>query len=193
MPTDATATARPDLGDEAIRQGSGKSWAEWVEILDAWDATTKPHKAIAEYVCDCGVDGWWAQAVTVGYERIKGLRAPGQRRDGQFEGRASKTFAVSVDRLYAAWVEQAERDQWLDAGTLTLRTARDSRSARFDVDGEDGIVALWFTDKGPGKSAVALQRDRLPSKEAADRFREIWKARLACLARHLERDGRAQR
>ena len=28
------------------------------------------------------VDGWWSQTVTVGYERIKGLRARGQRRDG---------------------------------------------------------------------------------------------------------------
>ncbi len=69
-----TSTATPDLSDEAIRQGSGKTWAEWVEILDTWGAADKQHKEIARYVSDLGVDGWWAQGVTVGYERIKELR-----------------------------------------------------------------------------------------------------------------------
>ena len=181
----ATITAKPDLGDEAIRKGSGKSWDEWVQILDAWGAAEKPHKEIARYVCDLGVDGWWAQGVTVGYERIKGLRDPGQRRDGHFEGSASKTFPVSVERLFAAWTDEAERDRWLEPGTLALRTAQDNRSARFDLAGEGGILALWFTDKGPGKSSVALQLDKLPSKEAADEFRETWKAHLADLAGYL--------
>lgn len=180
-----STTAKPDLGDEAIRKGSGKTWAEWVDILDAWDAVAKPHKEIAQYVCDQGVDGWWAQAVTVGYERIKGLRAHGQRREGHFEGSASRTFPVPVARLHAAWTDEAERDQWLEPGTLALRTAQDGRSARFDVAGEGGILALWFTDKGPEKSSVALQFDQLPSKAAADAFRETWKAHLADLAKYL--------
>ena len=47
------------------------------------------------------VPGWWAQTVTVGYERIKGLRAVGQRRDGTFEANKSRTFAVPLARLYA--------------------------------------------------------------------------------------------
>ncbi|MDQ3657896.1 MAG: hypothetical protein M3457_22825 [Chloroflexota bacterium] len=180
----ATSTAKPDISDEAMREGSGKSWDEWVHVLDAWGAAEKPHKEIAQYVCDLGVDGWWAQGVTVGYERIKGLRAHGQRRDGHFEGSASKTFPVPVDRLAAAWIDETERDRWLEPGILILWTAQDGRSARFDI-ADGGILALWFTNKGPGKSSVALTCDKLPSKAAADAFRETWKAYLASLAKHL--------
>ncbi len=180
-----TFAATPDLSDEAIRKGSGKTWAEWVELLDAWGAAEKPHQEIARYVYDLGVDGWWAQGVAVGYERIKGLRDHGQRRDGRFVGSASKTFAVHVERLFTAWTDESERNRWLEPGTVTMRTAQDHRSARFDLAG-GGILALWFTDKGLEKSSVAVQRAGLPSKEAADHFRETWKAHLAELSRYLK-------
>ena len=41
-----------DLGksDETIKRGSGKSWDEWFEILDAWGATKRTHGDIARHV-----------------------------------------------------------------------------------------------------------------------------------------------
>ena len=181
-----TPVSKPDLSDEAIRKGSGKSWAEWVEILDDWGAVDKPHREIAQHVHDLGVEDWWAQGVTVGYERIKGLREIGQVGDGQYQGSASKTFPVAVDRLFAAWTDESERDQWLAPGTLTLRTAQDDRSARFDLADSCGILALWFTDKGDDKSSVQIQNDKLPSRQATVDFREAWKAHMASLAKHLK-------
>ncbi len=181
MPTD-----KPRHNDEVIENGSGKNWADWGNILDDWGAAEKSHTEIARHVARLGVDDWWAQSVTVGYERIKGLRAAGQGRDGLFEGSASKTFAVGADRLSAAWIEESERDTWLTPGTLTLRTVQEGKSARFDIVNENGILALYFTVKGTNKSTVQLQLDKLPSKEAAVEFRAIWKGRLADLARHLE-------
>ena len=44
----------------------------------------KPHRQIAEYVSSQGTPDWWSQMVTVGYERIRGLREKGQRRDGGY-------------------------------------------------------------------------------------------------------------
>jgi hypothetical protein len=49
------------------------------------------------------IPGWWSQTVAVGYERIKGLRAIGQRMDGSFEASKSRTFAVPLARLYGAF------------------------------------------------------------------------------------------
>lgn len=181
-----TPNDKPRMSDEAIRNGSGKNWAEWVEILDAWGAAGKTHTEIARHISGLGVDGWWAQSVTVGYERIKGRRAAGQRSDGLFEGSASKTFPFPVERLYAAWTDESERDQWLEPGLLTLRTGQEDRSARFDIVGDNRILSLYFTDKGAGKSSVALQQVKLPSKNAADAFRETWKLLLSDLARHLK-------
>jgi hypothetical protein len=43
-----------------------------------------------------GAGDWWAQTVTVGHERIRGLRAIGQRRAGAWKAatsRATKTAA----------------------------------------------------------------------------------------------------
>jgi hypothetical protein len=166
MTTDTRAIDR-NMSDEAIRRGSGKTWDEWFAILDAWGATERTHTEIARYIHEeHGVDGWWAQGVTVGYERARGMRDLGQRPDGSFEASASKTFPVPIAILFAAWTDEAQRDRWLTPGTLTLRTATDNRSARFDDIEYGGIIALWFTDKGPEKSSVAIQVDKLPSQDA---------------------------
>src|SRR5262249_3717987 len=58
--------------DDAIAAKTGRTWQEWVRVLDADGAATMPHRAIAVLVNKKHhVDDWWAQTVTVGYERIK--------------------------------------------------------------------------------------------------------------------------
>ena len=57
------------------------------------------------------VPDWWTQMVTVGYERIKGLRARGQRRDGSYEATKSKVFAVPLGRLYRAFADKRTRSR----------------------------------------------------------------------------------
>src|SRR2546427_13299747 len=72
--------------DAVIKERTGCTWERWVKALDHAQAYTWTHREIAKYVHEkYKVPGWWTQAVTVGYERIKGLRAVGQRRDGSFE------------------------------------------------------------------------------------------------------------
>jgi hypothetical protein len=61
--------------DEAVSRRTGHTWPEWVRILDAKGAATMEHPAIARMVSGLGVPDWWSQTVTVGYERIKGLRS----------------------------------------------------------------------------------------------------------------------
>jgi hypothetical protein len=172
------------VSDEAITRGSGRSWQEWVELLDAWGARDKSHTEIARYVVSLGVDGWWAQGVTVGYERLTGRRVVGQREDGSFSGSASKTFAVDLNVIEAAWVNDDARRRWLEPDTITLRTHSAGKSARFS-QADGGILAVYFTAKGPGKSSLQVQQEKLPSKEAAEAFRANWKTRLAALDRHL--------
>jgi hypothetical protein len=53
-----------------------------VHALDYLGAKEMSHREIAALVSKkYKIDGWWSQTVTVGYERINGLRARGQRRD----------------------------------------------------------------------------------------------------------------
>jgi len=170
------------MSDASIRKGSGRHWSEWVKVLDAKSAATMQHRDIAEYVSSLGVPGWWSQSVTVGFERIKGLRARGQRRSGKWEAGKSKTYPVPVAKLFKAWADAKTRKKWLPE-KVTIRTATSPKSMR--IAWEDGtVISLWFGDKG-AKSVVAVQHAGLASKEDADRFKKFWSERLDALAEVL--------
>lgn len=159
--------AEPGMSDSAIQRGSGRTWDEWFTILDAWGGTTRGHTAIARHVAEeFNVDGWWAQGVTVGYERARGLRAVNERPDG-FSTNASRTFPVSVERLFDAVVNQP-------SDVLVRTTARKPRTANFKVADNGTRVSATFTARGPNKSAVQLQQTGLPDREAV----ATWRARL---------------
>ena len=178
--------ARLATSDEKIRERTGRGWEEWFDLLDVWGAHERPHKEIARWLREeQGVDGWGAQSVTVSYERARGLRALGERPQG-FSVTAQKTVAVPVDRLYEAFVDESAREHWLPAGELRERTATKPRSARFDWgDGETRVV-VGFTAKGDAKSTVALEHERLPDAEEAERMKAFWRERLTALATQLE-------
>jgi hypothetical protein len=173
------------VSDASVALRTGKTWAEWVRALDAAGAVEWPHREIARHVHDAhdGVSGWWAQTVTVGYERIRGLRDVGQRRGGGYEVSKTKTVPVAVGRLYEAFAVARSRRVWLPHA-LTIRTSRRARSMR--AVWPDGTrVSLTFLDKGPAKSAVAVQHGGLATRDDADRLRSFWGERLEALARWL--------
>ena len=63
------------ISDESVKSKTGKGWAEWFAILDAWSARDKGHTATAKHLREGhGVNPWWAQAVTIRYEWERGLR-----------------------------------------------------------------------------------------------------------------------
>ncbi len=174
--------------DEAVVRGTGKTWDEWFVVLDRWQAAQRTHSEIARCLREeHGVDGWWAQGVTVGYERARGMRASHQLADG-FSANASKTFPVPVERLFAAFAEEAIRDGWLEPGTLRLRTAQENRSARFDVLANGTRLEAYFAAKGDAKSTAALQHVKLSAAEETATWRAFWKERLGRLAEFLSQD-----
>ncbi len=164
--------------DATIKQKTGCTWERWVKALDQYGAAKMSHRDIARLVnTTYKIDGWWSQAVTVGYERIKGLRAKGQRRDGSYEVNKSRTFGVPVTALYDAWAKPRVRVRWLDGKTVKVRTATRPKSMRLGCS--DGtIVVVGFTGKGTSKSAVSLAHTKLKDKEAASRLKEYWSERL---------------
>ena len=175
------------MTDAAIKAKTGCTWERWVWALDRVHAYEWPHRDIAEHVhTTYKVPGWWSQTVTVGYERIKGLRVIGQRRGGGFEVSKSKVFPVPVARLYRAWKDGRTRARWLPGVALTIRTATPNRSMRITWP-DRTTVALWFTAKGAARSQVAVGHLQLPSKDAATRMRAFWTERLGALAETLQR------
>jgi uncharacterized protein YndB with AHSA1/START domain len=189
----ASAIAAIDYGalagisDTAVAAKTGCGWERWVKALDHKQAHTWPHSRIAEFVHEkYKIPGWWAQMVTVGYERIKGLRAVGQRRSGDYEASRSKTFAVPLPRLYAAFAVDKQRRRWLGDVGLTVRKATRDRSLR--ITWSDGSpVELMFFGKGPGKSQVQVQHRKLKDRAALEKAKDFWGERFAALAEEIAR------
>jgi uncharacterized protein YndB with AHSA1/START domain len=172
------------MSDATIRKATGRDWTEWVAVLDAIKAHEKPHGEIAGYVFSLGgISGWWSQGVTVGYERIRGLREIGQRRGGAYEANKSRTFAVPIEKLFAAFTNARTRKRWLDAN-MKVRTATANKTVRASFD--DGTLAqFYFTDKGKGKSSVAVQHQKLADQDTAAKTKQWWTERLDALAKLL--------
>ncbi len=171
------------LADTSVLKRTGRTWAEWVRVLDAARATERPHKEIASYVSSLGTPDWWSQMVTVGYERIRGLRVKGQRRSGTYEASKSRTFAVPVETLFAAFANARTRGVWLPVN-VTVRTAVPHKSMRLTWD-DDSRALLGFVSKGAAKSMVAVQHEKLPDKATADALRIAWSGYFDRLAEHL--------
>jgi uncharacterized protein YndB with AHSA1/START domain len=189
--TEAPQPAREPISgqrfsDEVMWRRTGRGWEEWLALLDAWGATERGHGEIARWLTEeHAVPGWWAQSVTVGYEQARGMRQPGQVAGG-FAASASKTIAVPVDRLFAAFVDDELRARWLPDAPFGIRTARPGRSLRANWHDGDTRVNVGFTARSESKSQVAVQHERLPDRETAERMKAFWRQRLAELQTQLE-------
>jgi hypothetical protein len=173
------------MSDEKIKAKTGCTWERWVHALDRKGADKMAHRDIAALVNEkYKIDGWWSQAVTVGYERIKGLRARGQRRDGTYEAGKSRTFNVPIAALYHAWADASVRRRWLNGKSFKVRTATAPKSIRLGWN-DGSIIAVGFIAKGNSKSSVALAHTKLPDRETANRLKEYWSGRLDALGEVL--------
>jgi Domain of unknown function (DUF4287) len=168
------------MSDESIRRRTGRGWEDWFDLLDETGVSELSHKEMARWLREeQGIDGWDAQSVTVSYERARGGRAVGERPGRGFAVTASKTVAAPVERLYDAFFELAP-------GELRERTVTRPKSARFDWGDGQTRVVVSFEAKGDVKSTVALEHERLPDADEAERMKAYWRERVAALKAELE-------
>ena len=169
--------------DANVRQNTGKGWREWIRILDAWGAKERRHGEIARHLMEeQGVPGWWAQSITTGYERSRGLRAKHQTLTGSFQVSVSKTFPLGVGKLFRAFAQAPQRNRWLERGMLKVRTTLKDRSVRFDFRDGASRVVVYFDPKERNKTTVTVQHEKLPDARAVEEMRAMWKKHLKRLA-----------
>ncbi|MEP7327425.1 MAG: hypothetical protein ABI836_15855 [Gemmatimonadota bacterium] len=175
------------MSDAKVKEATGCNWEKWVQALDYAKAYTWPHREIASYVHEkFKTPSWWAQTVTVGYERIKGLREKGQKRDGGYEATKSKTFPAPIGKLYRAFNDKRIRQGWLPVADLTIRSKTRDKYMRITMPDQTS-VAVGFSTKGAGKSQVAIQHGRFPDQAASERVKQFWGERLGVLGELLVR------
>ena len=186
-PEPPAPTATPPVSDDAVRKGTGRGWDEWFAILDAAGAVAWKHPTIARWVAaQYGISGWWAQGVTVGFERARGLRARHERPSG-FSVSVTKTVNVPIERLHEAFANSRERKAWMER-SVRVSSGTPPRTINFPW-GDGSRVAVRFESRGPAKAQVALQQEPLANAATVEELRAFWRAHLAALKERLEGSG----
>lgn len=180
------ASAAELASDEKLTEITGRGWRAWLDLLDRWGARDRRHGEIAEHlVAEHGVPGWWAQAITTGFERASGMRRKHEQASG-FTVYASKTIGVPIGVLYDAFVEERARSRWLTDGSMSLRSSQPEKTARFEWDDGSTRVLVTFEAKGPAKATAYVAHERLGDPQQAEAAKAAWRARLASLKADLE-------
>ena len=178
---------RAGIGDHAVDEATGKTWAQWMKALDRAGAASMDHGEIVAVLADSfRIGRWWCQLVTVTYEQERGLREVDKKGDGLAVS-VGRTIAAPVDRLYEAWSTAMERSQWLGEPRLQIRKATENELLR--ITWSDGLssVEVNFHEKARGnKTQVTVEHSRLRSVEDVEKKREFWIARLTLLQGLLE-------
>ncbi|MGQ0600937.1 MAG: DUF4287 domain-containing protein [Anaerolineales bacterium] len=167
------------ISGEAVKAKTGKSWAEWIAVLDKADAQKMTHQQIVAYLHTVhGVGGWWQQMVTGGYEKARKGRAKGEMPDG-FQVSANKTLPISAAAAFKHWNDAKARARWLkdDELTITTKTANKSIRARWG----ESRVSVYFWPKGETKTQIAIEHSQLKNARAAARVKKFWAEALGKL------------
>jgi hypothetical protein len=181
--------AEPEVSEAAVLQATGRGWDDWFRLLDDRGIDDFSHRDTARWLVSAHhIEGWWAQSVTIGYERARGLRKPHQNAEG-FEVSVSKTVPLPVQGLWPFISDGSRRALWVEDVDLDERTFTAPRYARFEVPADASRVLMSIDPKGEAKSTLTITHGRLADGKAVEAQRALWRQRLAILATRLVSDA----
>lgn len=163
----------PEMADDTLREATGKGWDEWCDIIDAWPGSDEGHTAIATFLREeHGVEGWWAQGITVGYERITGLRLPYQQPDGTFSAGKSRTVTADGVLLRAMLIDDADRADLFPGIETELRSNPSAKTLRIGIG--TGTAQIMIEAIDDERAKVTIAHDKLPSPDAVEEWKAYW-------------------
>ena len=172
----------------AMLDRTGRPLADWFAALDASGAVERSHTEIARWLMDQhGVDGWWAQTVTVAYERARGRRAVHQTATGFGVG-VTRTMSGEAAAVRAAFDDPGRRAAWLPDAPLERHAAYRGARGRYDWTDPPSKVWVDLVAKGDGRTTVTVTHERLPDAAAVERLKPMWREALGRLKGLLEGD-----
>jgi hypothetical protein len=184
----ARKSAGTAMSDAAVKAKTGRTWSQWFTLLDKAGAAKMTHKAIAELIAKRHkIPGWWAQMVTVGYERARGLRKVNETLTG-FRTSVSRTLDTGVDAAFDAWDNAKTRAAFLKEA-VNFSTRNPGKNLRFTW--KVGRVEVRFVVKGPKKTQVTVDHEGLKSAADVGKVKAQWAAAMDKLGDKLK--GRLKR
>ena len=186
------------VSDAKSRERTGHSLDHWFTVLDRFGGVEKGHTASARHLHDAhDVPGWYAQGITVAYERARGVRTVNQRCDGEYEVSVSKVLTASTADVVKALTDARLRRRWtkgVDAQLATaLSTSLDSPASKGIVMRADGqgrhrykwagtTVQLYLLPKAGGKLSLVATNSKLADAAMVESRRAQWRTALNALA-----------
>jgi hypothetical protein len=173
--------SQPEHDDDVIRTNTGRGWDEWRALIDAWPGHQHGHTAIAAWLQDeHGVDGWWAQAVTVGWERLTGRRLPHQLADGTFTANKSATIATGHEALRERLLDEQGRAELFPGLEPELRSRPTSKNIRVGL--QQGVAEINLAPKADGRVTITVAHAKLETFEDVERWKRFWAGWLESLS-----------
>ena len=177
MATKTTGKPTGNMSDDAIKNGTGKTWPEWFKALDARGCKAMNHKQIVAVVNEeFGIGPWWGQTVTVGYERGRGLREVNQKADG-YSFSISRTMPASAAKIFDAWTKATHRKRWMRDDLFEITKSTRAKSIRIRWPDNTRVDVMLYP-KGAGKAQCVVQHNKIPSASAMKKLKSYWTTRI---------------
>ncbi|GAB4293639.1 MAG: hypothetical protein Kow0098_14650 [Ignavibacteriaceae bacterium] len=166
------------VSTEAVKQKTGKSWAEWFKLIDKAGGAKLNHREIVAFITkNYKVTPWWQQMIAVSYEQERGLRDKHQKPEG-YQISKSKTFPVPVSEIYDLVASVAERKKWLKDYNFNVTKETKYKSIRAKWIDNRTNIEIQFYQKDPQKTQVVVQHSKLPDSKEANKMKTYWAKQL---------------
>ena len=197
------ATVKGGLSDAKAREKTGHGLDHWFAVLDRFGGVEKGHTASARHLYDAHeVPGWYAQGITVAYERARGVRVANQRCDGEYEVSVTKMIPAKAGEVIKAITDARLRKRWtagvdadlakaLAAGLADPKSkgvvVRPDGLGRFRYKWGGTIVQLYLVPKAGGKVSFVVTNSKLADGGMVESRRASWRGAIDALARQCAR------
>lgn len=130
------------ISDEAVVDATGRSWDDWLELLDDHDGTALDHQERVAVLAEAGVEsGWWQQQLAVGYEQKRGLREVGETADAGYQVGVQRTMTLGQEALWDLLLSEAGRGVWLGESVTFTAEPGATYETTDDITGEVRTVS----------------------------------------------------
>ncbi len=200
-PPKPAAKVKGGLSESTSLRITGHGLEHWFTVLDRFGGVEKGHTAAARHLADDHkIDGWYAQGITVAFERARGVRGVNQRCDGKCEVSVSKVMTAGVADVIKLFKDKRLRRKWvtgldpelvaafsaaLDAPRAKNWVVRPDGQARWRYKWGETTVQCNLYPKPGGKVSMVVTNMNLTSPDSVAKRRALWKTVLSAMATHL--------
>lgn len=193
------------LSSKAVKEKTGRDWAEWIEWLDSLQSAGKTHRQIVTLLSEHVESIWYRQKIALGYREATGQRMPGELASG-YEIGVTRTFPIPRTKAWELMASEKGLSAWLGdledgrigpaesfktkegiTGTITVLEPGSHFRLAWKPDNwrHDSTLQVRVTgskSKHAGKSVISFHHEKLPRAADRDAMKKHWEEKLSDLA-----------